>query len=159
MNPEDEKKEGAAAPPRSDLEHGLEGLGNALTGLAAQLLGSKVVGRVPDRPAISPTADEALRELGDAVGRVLHAAGHALAEHPTEPGKAFAELREHATDPVEVAEGSAPLTEGLKTLATGLEKVAVGVLDAVAPKKPKADAPPEGEASGDEKPNDEPAGG
>lgn len=158
MNPEDEKRDGGGAP-RSDLEQGLEGLGNALTGLAAQLLGSKVVGRVPSRPAISPAADEAVRDLGDTVGRVLHAAGQALAEHPTEPGRAFRELREHATDPVEVAEGSAPLTEGLKSFATGLEKLAVGVLDVVAPKKPGAHPPPEGEATDHEKPQGEPAGG
>lgn len=146
MNPEDEKVDPEAAPAneaperepeRSDLQQGLEGLGNAITGIAAQLLGSKLVGKAPERPAISPVADEALRDLGDSVGRALNAAGHALSEHPTAPAKAFEDLREHVADPVEVAEGSAPLTEGLKSLATGIEKVAVGVLDAVAPRRPR----------------------
>lgn len=134
--------------PKSDLEAGLESLGKAFTGVTGRLFGPKAIGRerLPPEPAISPETDAAIEKAAIDLGRALHAAGEALKEHPTQPGQAWQAAREHAHDPVETEEGWTPLATGFVNLGGGLAKVAEGVLDQVAPRKPK---PPEGDASAD----------
>ena len=145
--------------PKSDLEAGLESLGKAFTGVTGRLFGPKAIGRteLPPEPAISREADAALEKAAVDMGRALHAAGEALKEHPTDLGQAWQATREHAKDPVEADEGWTPLTTGFMSFGGGLAKVAEGVLDVVAPRKPKAEgesgAPgeaesPTGEAEG-----------
>lgn len=124
---------------RSDLEQGLESLGKVLTGVAGRLLGPKAVGKeaLGPEPTLSPEADELIEKAGEVAGRYLHATGEALKEHPLAPGKALDAARGHLDDPLAPPPGSAPLVEGLKTLGSGLEKVAEGLLDQVAPRKPR----------------------
>lgn len=127
---------------KSELERGLENFGRALTGVTARLLGPRSVGRetLPPEAAISPEADAALEKVGEDLGRVLHAAGEALKEHPLDPEEALKAAKERASEPVVAEEGWSPLASGLANLGGGLAKVAEGVLDVVAPRKPKGDA-------------------
>jgi hypothetical protein len=134
--------EPAGAPPREDdsldseLEEGLHHLGNVLGGVATRLLGSRVTGRrVESRPTISPATDELIADVGDNLGRLLHAAGKALEAHPTAPGAALDEATRTAGTPVETAAGEAPLTEGLRSLGRGLAATSEAVLDRIAPRK------------------------
>lgn len=139
------------AEPKSDLDAGLESLGKALTGVTGRLFGPKAIGRaaLPPEPAISPEADAALEKAAVDIGRALHAAGEALKEHPMKPGEAWQATRDHAQDPVVPDEGWTPLAAGFVSLGGGLMKVAEGVLDTVAPRKPKPGAEA---ADGEERP-------
>ncbi|MEC7949494.1 MAG: hypothetical protein VX265_18140 [Myxococcota bacterium] len=133
------------APPKSEsqrpgldseLEEGLRHLGNVLGGVATRLLGPGVTGRgLNDRPTISPAADEMIDDVGDNLGRLLHAAGRALEAHPTAPGAAFGAATRDAASPIEPAPGEAPLTEGLRALGRGLAATSEAVLDKVAPRR------------------------
>lgn len=130
---------------KSELERGFESLGKALTGITGRLLGPKAIGReaLPPETAISPEADEAIEKVGEDLGRLLHAAGEALKEHPLDPAEAVKAAKAHTADPVEPEDGWSPLAAGIANLGGGLAKVAEGVLDVVAPRKPKE----EGEAA------------
>ena len=127
---------------KSELERGIESLGRALTGVTGRLLGPKAIGRetLPPESAISPEADETLAKVGDDLGKLLNAAGAALEAHPLDPAAAVREARAHTSDEVHPEEGWTPLAAGLVKLGGGLAKVAEGVLDVVAPKKPKEGA-------------------
>lgn len=123
----------------SELEQGIEALGRTLTGVTARLLGPKAVGKqeLPEGPALGVEADKALEEAADTMGRLLHAAGEGLKEHPLDPVEAAKTAQTHVEDPVEGKNGWSPLVTGLGELGEGLLKVTEGVLDAVAPRKPK----------------------
>jgi hypothetical protein len=127
---------------KSEFERGIESLGRALTGVTGRLLGPKAIGRetLPPESAISPEADETLAKVGDDLGKLLNAAGAALEAHPLDPAAAVREARAHTSDEVHPEEGWTPLAAGLVKLGGGLAKVAEGVLDVVAPKKPKEGA-------------------
>lgn len=144
----------------SELERSLRSLGAALETVGGKLLGARVVGKEvpPDRVAISPEADDALVRAGESVGRLLHAAGEGLKAHPLRPDAAFQVARDHAEDDLHPREGYTPLTTGLVDLGAGLAKVAEGVLDVVAPRRPKPPADAGAEAEGPEAatPVDEP---
>jgi hypothetical protein len=137
---------------KSDLEQGLESFGRALTGVTGRLLGPRAIGRteLPAEPAISPEADAALEKAGADLGRLLHATGEGLKAHPLDPAGALRTVREHQADPVDTEPGWSPLSAGLLNLGGGLAKVAEGVLDAVAPRRPRAD-----EAAGEDTAADE----
>ncbi len=106
----------------SELEEGVEHLGRVIGSVATRLFGEKVTGRAldPDKPAISTDADAAIDEFGDNLGRLLHATGRALKQHPVAPKKAVDDVRQHAADPVATDDGEAPLTAGLRALAEGV---------------------------------------
>lgn len=124
---------------KSDLEQGLQSLGRAATGLAGRLLGPKAIGRheLPPESSISPEVDEAITRAGAQVGRVLHATGEGLKAHPLHPAEALRTARASSEDPIEPDPGWTPLAAGIKNLGGGLAKVAEGVLDVVAPRRPK----------------------
>lgn len=145
---------------KSELGEGLRGLSRALTGVAAQLLGPKVIGEdsLPDTPAISPEADAAIRRAGERIGGFLHAAGEGLKAHPLHPEEALKEARAHREDHPTPPEGWSPLAGGFVTLGEGLLKVTEGVLDVVAPRKAKASAE-EGEQELGESEREEEGGG
>lgn len=126
-------------PDTSDLEQGLDALGRTLTGVTARLLGPKSVGQsqMPEHTTLGPEADKALEDLGGKLGQVLQAAGEGLKEHPLDPVQAVKSAQEHVHEPVEAPEGWSPLVGGLSAFGSGLLKVSEGVLDAVAPRKPK----------------------
>ena len=126
---------------KSELERGFESLGRALTGVTGRLLGPKAIGReeLPPESAISPEADERIAKVGADLGRILHATGEGLKAHPLDPTEALRTARASSDDPVEVDPGWTPLAAGLKNLGGGLARVAEGVLDVVAPRKPKAE--------------------
>ena len=131
---------------KSELERGMESLGRAFTGITGRLLGPKAIGRaeLPVEAAISPEADEALERGAADLGRFLHAAGEGLKAHPLDPAAAARTARAHAEDTLTPEEGWSPLAAGLVTLGGGLSKVAEGVLDQVAPRKPKPPAEDDG---------------
>jgi len=134
---------------KSELERGFESLGRALTGVTGRLLGPKAIGReeLPPESAISPEADERIAQVGADLGRILHATGEGLKAHPLDPTEALRTARASSDDPVEADPGWTPLAAGLKNLGGGLARVAEGVLDVVAPRKPKAEG--EDDAPGD----------
>lgn len=128
-----------STPPKSELDEGLASLNRVVNGVAGRLLGPRILGRdtLPETPAISPEADAAVERAGEVVGRILHTTGEALKEHPLDP-VGLLDAVQHPTDgPVPAAEGWSPLAGGLKTFGEGMMAVAEGVLDKVAPKKPK----------------------
>lgn len=137
---------------KSDLEQGVESLLKASEGVAARLFGPKLMGKdsLPEGPAISKDADEAISQAGEALGRLLNAAGTGMKEHPLRPGEAVKTAAQHVEDPVPAAEGWSPLTAGIRSFGGGLFKVAEGVLDQVAPRRPKA-ARADGEADDEAK--------
>ena len=145
-SPQDTPPEGlpasgdAPSPPPplgSELEDGLQHLGNVLGGVATRLLGSSVTGRsLDERPSISPQADALITDVGDNLGRLFHAAGRALESHPTEPGAALNAAARSASEPVSPEVGEAPLTAGLRSLGRGLAATSEAMLDRVAPRKP-----------------------
>ena len=136
-----------APPPRrgSELEEGLNHMARVASGLATRLFGEKVTGRPmdPDKPTISPEADDVVAGLADNLGRIFNAAGNAMKEHPTRPGRMLNETMEHIREPVESEAGVAPLTSGLRSLADGFFHTTEAVLDRVAPRRPKSDEPDE----------------
>lgn len=123
---------------KSELERGLQSLGRAFTGVAGRLLGPKAIGReeLPPGSSISPEADAALEKAGADLGRLLHVTGEGLKAHPLDPSEAFRTARASSEEPI-ADPGWTPLAAGLKNLGGGLAKVAEGVLDVVAPRKPK----------------------
>lgn len=142
---------------KSELEQGLASFGRVLEGVTGRLLGPKAIGKstLPEQVALSPEADAALARAGEDLGRLLNAAGEALKEHPLDPAEAVKAARVHTADPVIPEEGWSPLAAGLVNLGGGLAKVAEGVLDVVAPRKPR----PAGEADATPAEPDGPAEG
>lgn len=139
------------APPPSDLEDGLHHLGRAFGGVLTRLLGPRVTGQPldPEKPVLGPEADRVVGEVGDTMGRWLHAAGTSLKDHPTRPGKVIDQTVRHAADDVSTREGETVLTEGLRSFAGGMYKATEAVLDKVAPRKPKTDGSgPKGDDEG-----------
>lgn len=143
--PEPDVAPDTQSAPRSDLEQGLESFGRVIEGVAGRLLGPKAVGReeLPSTPTLSKETDEALSAAGADLGRLLQAAGEAMKDHPLEPKAAVREAKARVDDPVVAEPGWSPLSTGLRTFGEGLFKVAEGVLDQVAPRKPKASPPGE----------------
>jgi hypothetical protein len=141
--PEAETRQADDAPPRpgSELEEGLDHMARVASGLATRLFGENVTGRPtdPNRATLSPEADDVLTGLGDNLGRMFNAAGKALQEHPTRPGRMLNETMDHIREPVAVEDGGAPLTSGLRSLADGLFHTTEAVLDRVAPRRPVGD--------------------
>lgn len=133
----------ARSDARSDMEAGLEALGRVATGLTARLLGPRAIKRdaLPERPAISPEVDQAIGQAGDALGRLLHATGEALKEHPTDPVGAVREAQGRIHEEVTPPEGWSTLAVGARSLGGGLLKVTEGVLDVVAPRKKREEPP------------------
>ena len=133
------------ATRRSELEEGVEHLGRAFGGVMTRLFGAKVTGQeAPEqRPVVSPEADAAIDQAGRTLGRWLHAAGEALAEHPAAPSEALDAARKAAPNEVPEEEGLTPLSVGLKSMAKGLARSGEAVLDQVAPRKTKAKGDPE----------------
>ena len=131
----------------SELGKAIEGLGKTVEGVAGRLFGPKVIGKeaLPDKPAISPEADEAIESAGETLGRFLNAAGTAMQQFPTDPKSALKVAQSKAEVPVEAPEGWSELSAGLRSFGGGLFKVAEGVLDQVAPRKGerKHPVPPE----------------
>ncbi len=123
----------------SELQRGLQSLKRAAAGVAGRLLGPKAIGReeLPPEAAISPEADEAIARAGAEVGRILHATGEGLKAHPLDPAGAIRTARASAGDSFEADPGWTPLAAGIKNLGGGLARVAEGVLDVVAPRRPK----------------------
>ena len=122
-------------PLESELEEGLQHLGNVLGGVATRLLGPAVTGRnIDDRPTISPAADALISDMGANLGRLFNAAGRALESHPSAPGAALDAAARDASTPVSPAEGEAPLTAGLRSLGRGLAATSEAMLDRVAPR-------------------------
>ncbi len=128
-------------PIESELAQGLRSFGRAVETVGGRLLGERVIGKSipPDRVAIGPRADAALERAGEDLARLLHAAGKGLEAHPLDPVRAAQAARERVADPVQEADGLAPLGVGLRDLGGGLSRVAEGVLDVVAPRKRGAD--------------------
>lgn len=127
----------------SDLRRGLRSLGRAAETVAGRVLGEKVIGKPvpPDRVAISPEVDANVLRAAEELAKLLHAAGKGLQAHPLAPLRAVDEARAHADDPLDTPEGLGPLAVGLRDLGGGLARVAEGVLDEIAPRKPKPDGP------------------
>ena len=125
--------------PESELEQSMHHLGKTLGGVMGRLFGEKATGiKVdPETPVLGKDGDEALEVLGQEMGRWLRAAGEGLRQHPTAPGKAVEVMKEVSAAEVEVEEGSSPLSQGLRTFASGLYRSTEAVLDKVAPRRPK----------------------
>lgn len=123
----------------SELRKGLRSLGRVAETMAGRVLGEKVTGRPvpPERVAISPAVDEGVMHAAEELARLLHAAGKGLEAHPLHPLRAVEEAVAHADDTLDRPEGLGPLSVGLRDLGGGLARVAEGVLDEVAPRKPK----------------------
>lgn len=135
---------------KSDLESAVNDLGKVATGIFGRMFGPKAVGKETldaETPTLSPEADKVITDVSEGFGKLLHAVGEGLKQHPTDPFAAantFGEKVQAGEAPPPL-EGWSGLASGAKTLGEGLGSVAEGVLDAVAPKRPKADAPePEG---------------
>lgn len=125
--------------PASELEESLQHLGKAVGGVMTRLFGEKLTGVHvdPERPVIGREVDQAVTALGDTVGRLLHAVGAGLEAHPTEPGAMVDEVRAAQQAPLEVPEGEAPLTVGLRSLGRGLSRSAEALMDKVSPRRPE----------------------
>jgi hypothetical protein len=127
---------------KSDLENAVEDLGKVATGVFGRMFGPKAVGKErldADSPTLSPEADKALAEVSEGFGKLLHAVGEGLKQHPTDPIAAvntFAEKTESGEAPPPL-EGWSGLSSGAKSLGEGIGTVAERVLDAVAPRKPR----------------------
>jgi hypothetical protein len=123
----------------SEFRRGLRSLGRAAETMAGRVLGEKVIGRpVPsERVAISPEVDAGVLHAAEELARLLHAAGKGLEAHPLDPLRAVDVARAHADDALDRPEGLGPLSVGLRDLGGGLTRVAEGVLDEIAPRKPK----------------------
>ena len=121
---------------RSELEEGVEHLGQMVGGVLTRLLGEKVTG-VPidrDKPTVSADADKAIEDAGQRVGRFLHAVGKGMRAHPDDPSKAWEEAREHPEEP-HPAEGETELTEGVRAFVGGVLKTTEKALDRISPRK------------------------
>ena len=121
---------------RSELEEGVEHLGQMVGGVLTRLLGEKVTG-VPidhDKPTVSAEADKAIEDVGQRVGRFLHAVGQGMRAHPDDPSKAWEEAREHPDEP-HPAEGETELTEGVRAFVGGVLKTTEKALDKISPRK------------------------
>lgn len=145
------------ADEKKDLGDAVDRLGRTAWGLGTRLLGPKIV-RPPsgETERMSPETELAIDAAGATIGRWLHAAGRAIEAHPMDPVAAVREAREHIDEVPEPAEGETPLAAGARDLGGGLYKLAEGLLDVVAPRrpqgaqddgaagegKPPADAPP-----------------
>lgn len=123
----------------SDLEDGVESLGRAFGGAMTRLFGERVTGQKvdPEKPVLGAETDKALGQVSQSLGRLLHAAGKSMQDNPTRPGKVLDDAAKHGKEAVEAREGETELTQGLRSLASGLYKTTEVVLDKVAPRQPK----------------------
>ncbi len=147
MNPKDTPDPGLGeAATDSELGKTMAGLLNTAGGVAARLFGPKILGKdtLPSTPALSRDADEALGHASERLGRVLGALGRGLAAHPMDPMQALSEASAGRDAPVPTPEGWSPLTGGLGQLGEGLYRVTEGVLDQVAPRRPRSEGAEEG---------------
>lgn len=132
-----------------DVEAAAQELGRLATGVVGHLFGAKAVGRAEDEvPSVAPAVDHTLDAVGDTIGKVLHAVGEGLVQHPVDPEQAVhtvgKALREPGPPPK--APGWSGLTSGLGHLARGLGATAERVADELSgKKKPEAAAPPPAE--------------
>jgi hypothetical protein len=122
----------------SELRRGLRSLGRAVGTVAGRVLGERVVGQSvpPERVAVSPEFDAGVMRAAEDLARLLHAAGKGLEQHPLDPVRAAHVARAHVEDPLDRPEGLGPLAVGLRDLGGGLARVAEGLLDEVAPRRP-----------------------
>lgn len=129
------------ASEKKDLGDAVDRLGRTAWGLGTRLLGPKIV-RPPsgETEPMSPETEIAIDAAGATIGRWLHAAGRAIEAHPMDPVAAVREAREHIDEVPEPAEGETPLAAGARDLGGGLFKVAEGILDVVAPRRPQGAA-------------------
>jgi hypothetical protein len=121
-----------------DVESAAHELGRLATGVVGHLFGAKAVGRAEGEvPSVAPEVDRAIDAVGDTIGKVLHAVGEGLAQHPVDPEQAVhtvgRTLREPGPPPK--APGWSGLTSGLGHLARGLGATAERVADELAGKK------------------------
>lgn len=162
--PPEAERAGNAEPgersPGSELEEGLDHLGKAVGGLLTRLLGPRYtqVELEPDKPVLGAEADAAVDRAGATMGRWLKAAGDGLKSHPTDPIAALDHASKHRDEEPELREGEAPLAAGARAFAGGLYRSTEAVLDAVAPRRPKAGAKatPDEAPPGSEDPTAEP---
>lgn len=158
-DPAQQSKAGPSA--RAELEEGLAHLGRAFGGVATRLFGSKVTGIPVDRdtPSLSPEADAAVTQLGESVGRILHAVGEGLVAHPGSLREAQREAERRKDEPLSVPEGEAPLLVGLRSLAEGIAAAAGATRPSANGEPASADSPAEEAASPDAAPSgEEPVG-
>ncbi len=144
------------ADEKKDLGDAVDRLGRTAWGLGTRLLGPKIV-RPPtgETERMSPETEMAIDAAGATLGRWLHAAGRAIEAHPMDPVAAVREAREHIDEVPEAVEGETPLAAGARDLGGGLFKLAEGILDVVAPRRPQGAA---GEAPGTDAAGDDAAG-
>lgn len=147
--------EGEGAPPpggreRPKLERDIDAavgeLGRLATGVVGHVLGAKAVGKAEGEvPSVSPVVDEAIDRVGDTLGRILHAVGDGIAQHPTAPDQAVKAVGANLRDPTPPprAPGWSGLSAGIGALARGLGAVGERVADELAGKKPAPETPPE----------------
>jgi hypothetical protein len=121
---------------RSELEEGVEHIGQMVGGVLTRLLGEKVTGVPidPDKPTVSADADKAIEDAGQRVGRFLHAVGKWMRAHPDDPSKAWEEAREHPEEP-HPTEGETELTEGVRAFVGGVLKTTEKAFDRISPRK------------------------
>jgi len=123
--------------PRSVLEDGVEDLSRVVEGVAGLLLGRTGDAESPEpgRPVISDDVDQAIQDLGGAVGQVLLAAGDHL-------------QRTAGDEPQGATEDTTPLVHGARSLSRGLGALAADLLGGLQGKHPPDSDP--SEAPGDD---------
>lgn len=148
------------AGEKKDLGDAVDRLGRTAWGLGTRLLGPKIV-RPPsgETEPMSPETEIAIDAAGATIGRWLHAAGRAIEAHPMDPVAAVREAREHIDEVPEPAEGETPLAAGARDLGGGLFKVAEGILDVVAPRRPQGAAGDGAAGNGEPQVDAPPTGG
>lgn len=160
--PKDEAPKREKPKLEQDVEAAAQELGRLATGVVGHLFGAKAVGRADDEvPSVAPAVDQTLDAVGDTIGKVLHAVGEGLVQHPVDPEQAVhtvgKALREPGPPPK--APGWSGLTSGIGHLARGLGATAERVADELAGKKKPVTTPTDPAPPTDAPPADVPGGG